>query len=78
MAAEQGDPEAQFTLGLMYFNGTGVERDDVLAHMRFNLAAGQGNQDGVRARARAVARMRPDQISQAQRLAREWKPLAQR
>ena len=32
-SADQGDPEAQFDLGLMYEEGAGVEKDKILAHM---------------------------------------------
>ena len=38
-----GDPEAQFSLGWMYANGRGVERDDARAAYFFGLAAKQGH-----------------------------------
>ncbi len=42
--AEQGDADAQFSLGLMYTKGQGVPQDYTVAlkwgHMWFNLAAG--------------------------------------
>jgi hypothetical protein len=38
------------------------------------LAAAQGNEDAAKARDELAAKMAPDQIAQAQRLAREWKP----
>lgn len=41
--AEQGNADAQFNLGLMYFNGTGVPQDDQLALKWFRLSADQGN-----------------------------------
>ncbi|MBF7728525.1 sel1 repeat family protein [Pseudomonas sp. N040] len=41
--AEQGNPDAQFNLGLMYFNGTGVPQDDQAALKWFRLAADQGD-----------------------------------
>jgi TPR repeat protein len=42
-AAEQGDAEAQFNLGLIYNNSEGVPRDDVEALKWFLEAAEQGH-----------------------------------
>lgn len=43
--AEQGDAEAQYMLGLIYFNGRFVTKDnDVAAHW-LELSAAQGNTD---------------------------------
>jgi len=74
--ADQGDASAQAKLGVMYYFGWGVPQDYVQAHMWYNLAAAQGQED---ARAREVRddlaeKMTPAQIAEAQRLAREWKP----
>jgi len=41
--AEQGDPAAQFNLGLLYENGQGVAQDDVLAFRWFFAAAEAGD-----------------------------------
>ena len=38
VAADQGDPQAQYNLGLSYAKGEGIS-DDVSAHMWFNIAA---------------------------------------
>ncbi len=40
--AEQGDAQAQFNLGLMYFNGNGVAQDYKTAVKWYTLAAAQG------------------------------------
>jgi hypothetical protein len=40
--AEQGDDQAQFTVGLMYSKGQGLPQDDQKAVMWFHLAAEQG------------------------------------
>jgi len=40
--AEQGKVDAQFDLGLVYYKGQGVPRDDALARHWFELAATQG------------------------------------
>ena len=78
-AAEQGWADAQHNLGLMYGNGQGVPEDYVQAHMWFNLAAfryppGEDRDEVVEVRDIAAERMTPAQISEAQKLAREWKP----
>ena len=46
LAAEQGDAEAQFILGAMYFQGRGVLKDDAEAVRWYRLAAEQGLADG--------------------------------
>ena len=75
--AEQGDPNAQYTLGVFCDNGLGVPQDRVRAYMWLNLAAMQGR-DGAATFRDLVARlMTPAQIAEAQRLAREWKPNTQ-
>lgn len=73
-AAEQGNAHAQHGLGAMYIRGYGVPQNYVQAHMWFNLAASQGNANAVKNRGIAAAKMTSAQISEAQRLAREWKP----
>jgi uncharacterized protein len=76
-AAEQGNAGAQSDLGAMYENGQGVAQDYVHAHMWFTLAAGGSPvwAPPQNSRRDQVARkMTPDQIAEAQRLAREWKP----
>ena len=72
MAAEQGVAFAQTTLGVSYANGQGVPQDYVLAHMWFNLAAAAGDNSAPRRRDILAKRMTPDQIAEAQRMAREW------
>ena len=72
--AGQGNKDAEFRLGEMYRNGTGVPLDYVSAHMWFNLAAGSGHLRASMARDELALKMTPGQIAKAQRLAREWKP----
>ena len=72
LAAEQGDADAQNDLGHMYRNGDGVAQDQVQAHMWFNLAAAQGYEYATENRYLVAERMTPADISEAQRLAREW------
>lgn len=72
LAAEQGNPLAQAKLGVFYMLGTGVPEDFVIAHKWLNLAGAQGDTDAVKLRMALTVRMTPDQISEAQRLARDW------
>ncbi len=58
----------------MYSAGDGVPQDYVKAHLWFNLAAAQGNEDARELRDLWAKKMTPEQIAEAQRLAREWKP----
>ena len=76
LAAAQGDPGAQFLLGVQYGKGEGVPIDCVLAHMWFSLAAAQGFSIADRNRDLVKLSMTPDQLAEAQRMAREWKPTA--
>ena len=69
--AAKGEAEAQYNLGLMYGKGQGVPMDDVRAHMWFNLAAVKGDADAVKNRDIAAKKMTPQQMAEAQKLARE-------
>jgi len=77
-AADHGDAQAQYNLGLAYVEGEGVEADNVAAHMWFNLAAARftdarSRSAAVKNRDVVAAKMTPDQVSEAQRLARAWR-----
>ncbi|MCY0147540.1 sel1 repeat family protein [Hoeflea sp. G2-23] len=74
MAAEQGNASAQNSLGWAYKNGKGVPRDFVFAYMWFNLAASQGDAAAVKNRHSVANNLYGDQIAEAKRMAREWKP----
>lgn len=77
-AAEQNQVAAQFNLGRAFSMGQGIEKDTVQAHMWLTLATARGNAN-ARIVLDAVAReMAPKQIAEAERLAREWKPVAAR
>ena len=69
--AEQGDASAQYTLGLMYYNGDGVLQDYVYAQMWWNIAASSGNKKASENRDLVAKEMIPPQLAEAQRLARE-------
>ena len=79
--AEQGDAAAQNNLGNMYRRGEGVAQDSVQAYMWFTLAATrfpasetEKHENAIRDREEVAAKMTAEQISEAQQLAREWKP----
>ncbi len=77
--AKQGNTNAQFNLGIMYSEGKGVPQDYAQAHMWFNLAAsryppGEDRDMAVNNRDIVAKWMTPAQISEAEKLAREWKP----
>lgn len=71
-AAERGYVEAQAMVGVFYLEGRGVPQNYVLAHKWLNLAAAQGDQVATKIREHVAERMTPEQIAEAQKLAREW------
>ncbi len=78
-AADQGHATAQYNLGVAYHNGEGVPQNYAQAHMWHNLAAsrfppGEDRDKVVKNRDHVAKKMTPAQISEAQKLAREWKP----
>ena len=77
-AANQGYADAQNNLGFMYNYGQGVPQDYIQAHMWYNLAAASGGDDdremAAKNRDLIAEKMTSEQIAEAQRLAREWKP----
>ncbi len=78
-AAAQDLAEAQNSLGVVYANGQGVPQDYAQALMWFNLAASRfppgEDRDKALMNGEFVAiSMTPAQISEARKLAREWRP----
>jgi TPR repeat protein len=77
-AAEQGLPTAQVPLASAYYLGQGVPQDYVLAYMWANLSAasssGATRDSAVKLRDMVSRKLTPQQMAEAQRLAREWKP----
>ena len=80
-AAEQGIADAQYFLGVAFDSGQGVSQDSVQAYMWYSLAASRLSEAEAEKRemvlmSRGViaSRMTPEQLEEAQRLAREWKP----
>jgi hypothetical protein len=84
-AAEQGYVLAQGLRGDMYFSGKGLPKDYILAHMWYSLSISRFPPEWKalqkateRARDLVASMMTPDQIAEAQKLAREWKPKMER
>ncbi len=71
--AEQGHAKAQSNLGGMYALGKGVPQDYTEAVKWFRLAAANGVKEAVNNRDILEKHMTPDQLAEAQKLAREWK-----
>jgi uncharacterized protein len=81
LAAEQGNPTAQSNLGSMYYSGQGVRQDYVQAHMWVDLAASrfppsarEDRDQAAHNRDIVASKMTPEQLAEAQKLARQWKP----
>jgi len=78
-AADQGNSAAQLNLGGMYLQGEGAPQEYVSAYMWFNLAAAavpavEFPNVAAAYRDEVAEKMTPEQVAEAQRLAREWKP----
>lgn len=78
-AADQGDPYAEASLGILFNFGKGVQRDYAQAYMWYERAvmhAQGGNRDSIVEMRDGIAEnLTPQQIAEAKRLAREWKPV---
>jgi len=72
-SAAQGDANAQFYLGLMSAFGRGGPLDLVQAHFWYSLAAGNGHARAALHRDDLAKEMKPAQIADAQKRAKEWK-----
>jgi uncharacterized protein len=79
-AANKGAAYGQFSLGLMYAGGLGIPQDKVQSFKWFTLAAAvfppssKESDDAVKNANLVAAKMTPEEIAEAQRLAQEWKP----
>jgi TPR repeat protein len=78
LAAEQGQADAQYQLGMSDSFGNGVPQDHVLFHMWCNLAASSATAANpelyAERRGDAEASITREQVAEAQCLAHEWKP----
>ena len=78
-AAEQGEPTAQFLLGLLFDKGFGVPKDWVEAEVWLSLAAAGASprqrEYWIRVRNAVAQKLTLDQFAEAQRRASAWAPL---
>jgi TPR repeat protein len=75
LAADQGNGNGQLALGSAYAAGKGVPKDYAQAYFWFTLAAVHaGNPVVAKLRDWVEKNLTPEQVAEAQRLAREWKP----
>ena len=73
-AAIDGDELAPFKLGLLYLEGNGVPKDLVQALMWLELSPQRGYPEQKKIRDTCDKELTSEQIAEAKRLAREWKP----
>ena len=72
MLAEQGDAQAQYSLGQCYLRGDGVNKDFVAAYKWVLLAGPSVNEKVDNFRTTASMSMTPPQIAEAKSQARKW------
>jgi TPR repeat protein len=74
-AADQGNADAQLNLGIMYFRGYGISQNYIQAHIWLSLSAagseGEGHKKAIMGLDMLEKKMTPQQIAEAQRLAKE-------
>jgi TPR repeat protein len=73
-AADQGVVDAQYLVGGSYLVGFGIPIDNIEAYKWFNLAAARGDQPAKTQLELLERQMTMDQIVEAQKLSREYKP----
>jgi TPR repeat protein len=81
-SADQGAPEAQANLGALYHSGQGVPQDPVAAYKwydlavsRFTAADAKNRDEIIKRRDEMASHMTPEEIAEAQKNVREWKPV---
>jgi len=74
IAADQGYGVAQFMLGVQCATGDGVPEDVVQAYMWFNIIAEKGFSYAKSSMESVAKKMTKEQIAEALRLSREWRP----
>ena len=70
--AEKGHAAAQLILGMMYFKGTGIEKNIVQADKWLLISEKLGQEAGKKNRIFVERQMSSDQILKARKLAKDW------
>jgi hypothetical protein len=65
-----GDADAKLNLGLMYGEEAGVIQDNVYSHMWGNIAASNGEKNGLKLRDLVAGKMTSSQLKTAEKFAR--------
>jgi hypothetical protein len=73
LAAEQGDPLAQGNLGIMYYYGKGVEKNDLYAYAWLSQALRGGFKEAQEGIDFLVKSMTPEDIEKAKRQAERFR-----
>jgi TPR repeat protein len=73
-SAEQGNPGAEYALGTAYLTGIHISRDYVLGYMWLDVAALHGHELSPDLLTFLQGVMTKEQVAQAQKLVREWRP----
>ena len=55
----------------MFYSGNGIQKDDIIAHMWWNISAANGNDISAAMRRLIAENMTPSDISKAQAMARK-------
>ena len=71
-AARGGHNQAQHYLGLMYYKGLGVEKDNIEAYMWFDLAAASGDKVGVVLKITLKDLLSAEDLGKAERRKQTW------
>jgi len=74
LAAEQGDDEAQFHLGFLYYEGKVAPKDDITASQWIFLAADDGNADARRLLPELKLFVSPKDLAEGRKRADAFKP----
>ena len=77
LAANQGYAKGQYLLAFAYIDGLGAERNLVQAHKWLTLAAYQMPNDATPALIKIEAQMKPEQVTEAKKLAADFTPKKQ-
>ena len=74
--AEGGNVEAQFHLGIAYYEGQGVPQDYVQSYFWFSLAASRSDGEDYKKysgrRGQVAKILPPDKLMEAQQMTRDW------
>ena len=70
--AEEGHDDAQYKIGKLYREGLGVSQDYVKAYKWYYILAKKGYGGGYKYMKMIRREINPDQVSRAEKLAREW------